>query len=186
MVASFWYHNRLMVFSKSWCLFSLLGSCTSFQHGNCVTFIWFFSIFFLSVSLFSVCLAEEDVSRIETSDDGFEELKLSEEVQQFIAGISTELSAEGEKELMRYEEAGRAFLKRKNAIKEKAKPGPTIGVLSLTPKVNPHKARVKRVSRFQSSPYDSSLTVTPDQEEVYRKILLSNSRHRDDSSELKR
>ena len=79
MVASMWSHNRLMVFSKSWCLFSLLGSCTSFQHGNCVTFIWFFSIFFLSVSLFSVCLAEEDVSRIETSDDGFEELKLSEE-----------------------------------------------------------------------------------------------------------
>ncbi|KAM0886807.1 hypothetical protein ACQ4PT_029463 [Festuca glaucescens] len=97
-----------------------------------------------------------------SSGDDFEQFQLSEEVQDVMAGKTIHLS-------------------------EKA-PFPSQGVTyvhSATPKVYPHKARVKKSSHYMQSPFDSSIKVTPEQEEIYQKIMLSNKHQRPVKSNIR-
>ena len=57
------------------------------------------------------------------------------------------------------------------------------GVSSATPKPYAQKTRVKRLSRFKMSPIDDTFIVTADQEDVYKKLMLSTSNSR--SSNIK-
>jgi hypothetical protein len=64
----------------------------------------------------------------------------------------------------------KAFVSRQRALKDNAALEISQGgsaVHSITPKVQPHKTRIKKPSYFMQSPYDGLLRVTIEQEEVY-------------------
>ncbi|XP_014753318.1 uncharacterized protein LOC100830705 isoform X2 [Brachypodium distachyon] len=50
------------------------------------------------------------------------------------------------------------------------------GEKSKTPKENPHKTRVKRPSRFVCSPFDESIQVTAEQQDVYDKLMTCTTK----------
>ncbi|KAM0874329.1 hypothetical protein ACQ4PT_037490 [Festuca glaucescens] len=123
-----------------------------------------------------------------SSGDDFEQFQLSEEVQDVMAGKTVHLSEKGMAELARYEELSKAFIARKRALQIDAAPFPSQGVThvhSATSKVYPHKARVKKSSHYMQSPFDSSIKVTPEQEEIYQKIMLSNNHQRPVKSNIR-
>ncbi|KAM0840819.1 hypothetical protein ACQ4PT_059396 [Festuca glaucescens] len=123
-----------------------------------------------------------------SSGDDFEQFQLSEEVQDVMAGKTVHLSEYGMAELARYEELSKAFIARKRALQIYAAPFPSQGVTnvhSATPKVYPHKARVKKSSHYMQSPFDSSIKVTAEQEEIYQKIMLSNKHQRPVKSNIR-
>ena len=133
------------------------------------------------------CMTEESTEEdiVESTED-CEEFVMSTELQRFISGESDHISEEGQEELERYELYAKSFAARKRALQANAQPGSSQGVLSVTPKVQPQKARVRKFSRFKSSPFDSSIVVTLEQEEIYQKIMLSNKHQRKGSSNIKR
>ncbi|KAM0900724.1 hypothetical protein ACQ4PT_020428 [Festuca glaucescens] len=123
-----------------------------------------------------------------SSGDDFEQFQLSEEVQDVMAGKTVHLSENGMAELARYEELSKAFIARKRKLQIDAAPFPSKGVTnvhSATPKVYPHKARVKKSSHYMQSPFDSSIKVTAEQEEIYQKIMLSNKHQRPVKSNIR-
>ncbi|KAM0856499.1 hypothetical protein ACQ4PT_049106 [Festuca glaucescens] len=123
-----------------------------------------------------------------SSGDDFEQFQLSEEVQDVMAGKTVHLSENGMVELARYEELSKAFIARKRKLQIDAAPFPSKGVTnvhSATPKVYPHKARVKKSSHYMQSPFDSSIKVTAEQEEIYQKIMLSNKHQRPVKSNIR-
>ena len=128
--------------------------------------------------------SEENV--LESTDDDCEEFDMSVELEMFLSGEIDHISAEAAEELVRYEQYAKSFAQRQRALQAKAQPGPSQGIHSVTPKVQPQKTRVKRHSRFKSSPFDSSIVVTAEQEEIYQKILLSGSHLRKSISNIKR
>jgi hypothetical protein len=71
-------------------------------------------------------------------DDELQELVLSEEVQNVIAGKSDKLNEKGSAELSKFEEMSKAFIARQRALVAKAAPATSPGgfnVQSITPKV---------------------------------------------------
>ncbi|KAM0882676.1 hypothetical protein ACQ4PT_032179 [Festuca glaucescens] len=123
-----------------------------------------------------------------SSGDDFEQFQLSEEVQDVMAGKTVHLSENGMAELARYEELSKAFIARKRKLQIDAAPFPSKGetnVHSATPKVYPHKARVKKSSHYMQSPFDSSIKVTAEQEEIYQKIMLSSKHQRPVKSNIR-
>jgi hypothetical protein len=96
-----------------------------------------------------------------------------------LAGNNFQLSKEGMEELTKYEEASNVFLQRKRALQAAVVPmivqDPNF-VHSTTPKVHPHKARVKRSSHFMQSLFDSNIRVTAEHEDIYQKLMLSNKK----------
>jgi hypothetical protein len=123
------------------------------------------------------------------SGDDFQEFVLSEEVQDFVAGKSDYLSNEGAAELNKFEDMSKAFVSRQHGLKDNAAPEISQGgsaVHSITPKVQPHKTRIKKPSHFMQSPYDGLLRVTAEQDEVYEKILLSSMKQRSSKSSIKK
>ena len=123
-----------------------------------------------------------------SSGDDFEQIQLSEEVQDVMAGKTVHLSENGMAELARYEELSKAFIARKRKLQIDAAPLASKGetnVHSATPKVYPHKARVKKSSHYMQSPFDSSIKVTAEQEEIYQKIMLSNKHQRPVKSNIR-
>ncbi|KAM0890204.1 hypothetical protein ACQ4PT_027189 [Festuca glaucescens] len=123
-----------------------------------------------------------------SSGDDFEQFQLSVEVQDVMAGKTVHLSENGMAELARYEELSKAFIERKRKLQIDAAPFPSKGVTnvhSATPKVYPHKARVKKSSHYMQSPFDSSIKVTAKKEEIYQKIMLSNKHQRPVKSNIR-
>ncbi|KAM0915177.1 hypothetical protein ACQ4PT_011068 [Festuca glaucescens] len=123
-----------------------------------------------------------------SSGDDFEQFQLCEEVQDVMAGKTVHLSENGMAEPARYEELSKAFIARKRALQIDAAPFPSQGVTNVhnaTPKVYPHKARVKKSSHYMQSPFDSSIKVTAEQEEIYQKIMLSNKHQRPVKSNIR-
>jgi hypothetical protein len=122
------------------------------------TFTFFANYFFL--------LSSEEPDGVgcnKHTDDDFQEFALSEEVQDFVAGKSDYLSKDGTAELNKFEEMSKAFVSRQHALKDNAVPEISQGgsvVHSITPKVQPHKTRIKKPSHFMQSPYDGLLRVT--------------------------
>jgi hypothetical protein len=122
-------------------------------------------------------------------DDELQEWVLSEEVQNCLAGKSDKLSEKASAELSKYEEMSKAFIARQRALVAEAAPATSqagFNVQSITPKFQPHKARVKKPSHFKQSPYKGSVKVTNDQEEVYQKLMLSNKHQRPSKSNIKK
>ncbi|KAM0873492.1 hypothetical protein ACQ4PT_038044 [Festuca glaucescens] len=112
----------------------------------------------------------------------------SEEVQAVIAGDVVQLSENGMAELARYEELSKAFIARQKALQIAAAPSLSLGASnmhSVTPKVHPRKVRVKKSSHFMQSPFDSSIKVSPEQEEIYQKLMLSNKHQRPVKSQIR-
>jgi hypothetical protein len=111
------------------------------------------------------------------------------EVQEVLVGNNVQLSKEGMDELNKFEEASKVFLQRKRALEAAAVPmtvhDPNF-VHSTTPKVHPHKARVKRSSHFMQSPFDSNIKVTVEHEDIYQKLMLSNQHQRPSTSKIKK
>jgi hypothetical protein len=150
-------------------------------------------MFLLIIFLFS-CLAaptEEPCEHVQNmaSDCEIEDFVISAEVQDFILEKTNELSERGVEEYKRWEEFCAAFAKRRRAVQEAAAPGISQGgndVLSITPKALPHKARVKKPSQFIQSPFNESIKVSTEQEEVYQKIMLSNKHIRPSRSQIKK
>lgn len=126
----------------------------------------------------------------EADDDcDIEEFQFSKEVQDFFLNKVEVLSEKGADELNKYEKYCAAFSKRRRELEAAAAPQTNLDgsvVQSITPRVNPHKARVKNASRFLQSPFDGSLKVTGEQEEVYQKIMLSSRNNRPSKSNLKK
>jgi hypothetical protein len=122
-------------------------------------------------------------------DDELQQFVLSEEVQDVITGTSDILSNKGAAELTKYEEISQAFIARQRALAVAAAPATSQSgfvVHSITPKVQPHKVRVKKPSHFKQSPFEGSIKVTNDQEEVYQKLMLSNKHQRNSKSNIKK
>jgi hypothetical protein len=122
------------------------------------------------------------------SRDDFEEFQFSEEVQAVIAGDAVQLSEKGMAELARYEELSKAFIARQKALQIVSAPSVSLGASNLhsvTPKVHPCKVRVKKSSHFMQSPFDSSIKVSAEQEEIYQKLMLSNKHQRPVKSQIR-
>ena len=109
--------------------------------------------------------SEEEV--LESADEDCQEFVMSEELQRLMAGDADQISEKCRQELDRYEAYTRSFAARQRALQAKAQPEASQGVHSITPKAQPQNVRVKKYSRFKSSPFDSSLIVTAEQEEIY-------------------
>ncbi|KAM0821771.1 hypothetical protein ACQ4PT_071963 [Festuca glaucescens] len=145
------------------------------------------------VSVKPLAWAEPEGQHIGTEDgassgDDFEQFQFSEEVQDVMAGKTVHLSEKGMAELARYDELSKAFIARKRALQIDAAPFASQGVThvhSATLKVYPHKARVKKSSHYMQSPFDSSIKVTPEQEQIYHKIMLSNKHQRPVKSNIR-
>jgi hypothetical protein len=91
--------------------------------------------------------------------------------------------------LNKFEEMSKAFVSRQRALKDNTAPKISQGgsaVHSITPKVQPHKMRIKKLSHFMQSPYDGMLRVTAEQDKVYEKILLSSTKQRSSKSSIKK
>ncbi|KAM0833477.1 hypothetical protein ACQ4PT_064234 [Festuca glaucescens] len=145
--------------------------------------------FALNVAPLSWSNSEAEPAGNTSSDVDFEEFTLSEEVQQVMAGNISQLSEKGVKELAKYEKASKAFLERQRALKSAAEPTVTQHgkfIQSVTPKVQPHKARVKKSSHFMQSPFDSAIKVTAEEEEIYQLIMLSNKHQRPVKSNIRK
>ena len=52
------------------------------------------------------------------------------------------------------------------------------GVLSVTPKPFARRTRVTKASRFKSSPYDEFFSVSEDEDDVYKKLMMSTTNSR--------
>ncbi|KAE8777216.1 hypothetical protein D1007_49981 [Hordeum vulgare] len=109
------------------------------------------------------------------------EYPLSDKLTAFLAtGDQDEIDADLAEELDDYERYLEDFFKKKRAAATTAgaarsnnMAGET-GVQSVTPKTNPHKGRVKKPSRFKLSPYDDDINVTSEEEDIYKKLMLSS------------
>ncbi|CAM0909516.1 unnamed protein product [Alopecurus aequalis] len=121
-----------------------------------------------------------------STDEYFEEIKMYDELQAFVLGKTTEVSAEVKQEWYRHDERAKVFSARQRALLEKAKPGSTKDIRSLTPKVLLHKPRVKKGSRFKQSPYGVKLVVKQEHEHLYNLLLKHKSVRRKETTKLKR
>ncbi|KAI4969958.1 hypothetical protein ZWY2020_000872 [Hordeum vulgare] len=121
------------------------------------------------------------------------EYPLSDKLTAFLAtGDQDEIDADLAEELDDYERHLEDFFKKKRAAATTAgaarsnnMAGET-GVQSVTPKTNPHKERVKKPSRFKLSPYDDDINVTSEEEDIYKKLMLSSKYKKNGNSSIKK
>ncbi|KAI4969464.1 hypothetical protein ZWY2020_000378 [Hordeum vulgare] len=121
------------------------------------------------------------------------EYPLSDKLTAFLAtGDQDEIDADLAEELDDYERHLEDFFKKKRAAATTAgaarsnnMAGET-GVQSVTPKTNPHKERVKKLSRFKLSPYDDDINVTSEEEDIYKKLMLSRKYKKNGNSSIKK
>ncbi|KAI5006630.1 hypothetical protein ZWY2020_033873 [Hordeum vulgare] len=121
------------------------------------------------------------------------EYPLSDKLTAFLAtGDQDEIDADLAEELDDYERYLGDFFKKKcatataaGAARSNNMEGET-GVQSVTPKTNPHKGRVKKSSRFKLSPYDDDINVISEEEDIYKKLMLSSKYKRNGNSSIKK
>ncbi|KAI4970023.1 hypothetical protein ZWY2020_000937 [Hordeum vulgare] len=121
------------------------------------------------------------------------EYPLLDKLTAFLAtGDQDEIDADLAEELDDYERHLEDFFKKKRAAATTAgaarsnnMAGET-GVQSVTPKTNPHKERVKKPSRFKLSPYDDDINVTSEEEDIYKKLMLSSKYKKNGNSLIKK
>ncbi|KAI4984627.1 hypothetical protein ZWY2020_017257 [Hordeum vulgare] len=121
------------------------------------------------------------------------EYPLSDKLTAFLAtGDQDKIDADLAEELDDYERHLEDFFKKKRAAATTAgaarsnnMAGET-GVQSVTPKTNPHKERVKKPSRFKLSPYDDDINVTSEEEDIYKKLMLSSKYKKNGNSSIKK
>ncbi|KAI4965667.1 hypothetical protein ZWY2020_051149 [Hordeum vulgare] len=134
---------------------------------------------------------EQKIRGVETGTRMFE-YPMSEKLTAFLAtGDQDEMDADLAEELDDYESHLVDFFKQKRAPEATATAARSndmagdAGVQSVTPKLNPHKGRVKKPSRFQLSPYDDEIKVSNEEEDVYAKLMLSSKFKRNGNSTIK-